>query len=1464
MAALDMEQFFVHDDVETLSLLVSKSLTVSDLSGRLEGLSERVLSDTDPNTWRTVLDAAKSLGFADYSAPSSSPAQPANLSLPVAFESSNGKNHLQATAALLSVSQRTVVSLTLGALQSQITTTHGKSNNQEFQSLLGTQRLLLKVLEYHHQQRIARMSVLAECLRVEQDSESPYREAVEQTLNKLDDGMTATNTSSKRGLFGLLVSATAAPTETAFSREELEPARQVFSHQQRQQQSFKQFCADAWHIRQVLTQHEQQEAAAALIALLYNRIDGGVSRSDLALLLLLLQQQQQQPSSRLSQLLSLMCAEATALWRVTATSEKELHPLFIAADAHQQLQTLTRMLQDMPSSPGAPQALVVLSFGLLLRSSDQDLAALGTKLVTLANDELDAFGYLYAVMDDLVETAPSSDNGNLELSAPSLIYASIGREILTAFVHLYKESLLSLRHSGLQENITLLCNLAAKIHCNSPILSEQFWADWDAYAKNAETAPPLCVLMDAAYSLAVTEISRKQQQQQQDGFLLAVTPLVRFVSAFVHSPEMVETAVSSIFPQGLLARALVAAAVPHKTENFLQARKSLLESIRTLAKIASSSTKKSLQQSLATTAVDNTTSAAPQLLLQLAVEDPQITEAALEALSCLLGNNSSWTLAVARCVKWMQVSENLWARLLQEHGRHATQLVQTLTQNVGTLVFSVDDATANELLDIVQTAVLSSAELLTMQPTTSTKQVLSYETARAAMDCMADALQYLGPILELRPSPLATTFCNRLVQVLVVRIGEAVMYYATAPVTLSLAQRMEAYDADLVQAMSNDQSTKYGLFQVIMARRSEGDDKSAVLATAIDELDTVSLDFTNLQRKGWLGENDDSMSPLRAAESALSLLQQWSRVVELSRPETISTSSPYQFLAQVASLPPPAHVSLSSVWNKANMPNVALFSRYMTVTEKEGATVRKLSTRAMEFLSTGLAHSKLDLATAGRCSTGTGGDKVFSAIFDSVEFHSAMRKCITSTLALVGQDTNVLGLEAGLHGLSVLAVCTEVSPAIACRVIGVNTEESILKSFFDSIKSAVRALVRHLSEGGFRLHADKSLLRDLSISRACLDVILHLWNCMQGGIHRQNESSFIREIASALDDEEASLLPHLLDAISTGSEACQPVASGSLEEQYSNSVFVDFTRVALNTVVTMIASIPSDSDEKDKKALAGRALESVFGEELAGLVALSPMFTIIPSFSAPETIYRKFCSRIVVLKNATVSRTVSVFSSSSSVVHKRLSFDPEAVDQNFAARWINAVFPSGSAGELSYENLAISYKLLTSELERMMAWKSFVAHVAMLEAQKWRGAMKSTSLLSLSMAQEAVAALKQNLIALEQLHNPSVLADEAHGMTMALSCFPIHFVSSADLSRGVEQDNWVSFLDAIAVCCKKIVLGVIQPQVSLCLKHSVLAFPTSRTDKLFSAASFCLRGEASGVCRRVVDSSHSRQFHCGR
>jgi len=329
----------------------------------------------------------------------------------------------------------------------------------------------------------------------------------------------------------------------------------------------------------------------------------------------------------------------------------------------------------------APEAVALLSLGLLLRLAglarpgDDFLTKLGgwgEECAQMANDDCGAFAYLHRVMESLVRDplvgnssrkrgigndalvsdmlkrgeyemairgrrlALGGDDGEkssedwVVCDAASVVYASIGREILSGTIRAFRDALLSLQsHSSAVENIGMLSDLASVIHCNSRILCEQFWSDWEAFCqlegdgmgdgngRMKDGGDPMCYLLDASHSMAVltlVELKTKGSQRAVIHYLKPLSTFLRLIASLCASPLMVKSILTSDFlPEGLIesVMSVVTALAPlvsslnesncqvsAEDRNTVRYATAVIQSISTLAYLGGEEAKDWIRQSL--------------------------------------------------------------------------------------------------------------------------------------------------------------------------------------------------------------------------------------------------------------------------------------------------------------------------------------------------------------------------------------------------------------------------------------------------------------------------------------------------------------------------------------------------------------------------------------------------------------------------------------------------------------------------------------------------------------------------------------------------------------------------------------------------------------------------------------------------------------------------------------------------
>lgn len=281
----------------------------------------------------------------------------------------------------------------------------------------------------------------------------------------------------------------------------------------------------------------------------------------------------------------------------------------------------------------SPEGVALLSLGLLLHlthgycPSHEFLGKIGTwglQSTKLANDECGAIDYLHQVLesfvrDPLTDAAPSDgmnlirqrakfkidkicealtgrgrlrmDNSLISMEedqgldtdvtllesvggdAASVVYASIGREILSSTIKAFRKELLSLQWNSASENIGTLVDLCCVLYRHSAPLCDQFWADWDSFCQREDESNEdevdedeqpdysICYLLDASHSLAAStcvELDNGTSRQPILTYLRPLSSFLNMIASLCSNASTVQSILSSDFlPEGLITKAML-------------------------------------------------------------------------------------------------------------------------------------------------------------------------------------------------------------------------------------------------------------------------------------------------------------------------------------------------------------------------------------------------------------------------------------------------------------------------------------------------------------------------------------------------------------------------------------------------------------------------------------------------------------------------------------------------------------------------------------------------------------------------------------------------------------------------------------------------------------------------------------------------------------------------------------------
>lgn len=1462
----------MYDDEELLSLLLSKSAQEENLCQRLEGLKGRFLRNwlSDPVSegwWSDLVATTRAHGFIEEDPVSVRIPEEKLLEniAPASFETSGGKEHLQVTAEFLGVTEASALQLTLGALASLAT------SNDDFQSLLGTRALLLKTMEYYHQQRVSQIGVLAECLLIEQDHESATSGMVASLLNDIDEQYILQG--NRRGLFRFLLY-TATQSLESFSREQLEKTRNLAPPVAKLHQSamtptdrnvWNQFLVDSTQIRRVFMHREQVEAMEALVVLLYKRIENGVQRKDLLQILLSFNScghfftadENDLPSSgfqrRASMLAALICSECTALWRalLPGTPWVQDHPLLSGlpeAQPEKEVEVLISVLktimhesrkresgrQSGNSGLDIPQSVGGLSFGMLLRlagSATEGWSRVKEAGSTMVEDsnECDAFGYIYNAMNRLVDKASIGSSTRapiyvpVELTAKGLIYASIGRELLSTTIFSMREVLADPLSPATAENINLFCNIAAVVNHNSPMMSDQFWADWEAHVGHSQTSyghngTALCLLMEAAYLRATKTI---EEPVGNEAVLAAVAPFLRIVSSFVYSPGMVEAAVSSFFQDGLLSQALRAASSGGESRRFREYRDSFMDSISNLCTISRSSSASDLLRNMFENG-DMGQPTAPRLLLRVAASSTEkCCAGALQSLAQLILDEPTWAVAAAIEIEDMMTKDGSWNCVVERGSSAAPLFLGQVCKCMNIVAFSdyLDDKGICQFIRVLKDAVAVCAlRLPSLRPSyrsLSSRRVPSFELATTILTCISNALDFSGPIVQLHQSATVRTAASdlqkSLVRLLVTRAGlaDSILDLAVCPVSLSLARKLASARRDfkIVETMNtvgrrSSSDVLSGKTGVVWP--SDGNNwEQELVCDCLRNPDMLSFDFSDDPLLSEVGE--DPLSPLNTALGSFGLLTSWSRVAEclgtdVCGPDGFVSLSPFHILSLPLGFSASDGELRTGATGSTELAYLSLFSRYIAGSSGiplEGRLCRK----ACEFLLTCLLHGK-KVISFGLLQ----GDVIFKSLFQADLVHDMLRLQVRSAILRVGTDQKIEDDDTEQVSFDILTLCCAVNPSLASKATAVGTHGSCIENTLEALKSLLKSILDQFSNGTLEIRKGSPTARDLRVACRCLDVWRSTWKWTRQPTTLSPRAS--KELSLDMD-----LLSLLLSVV-----RCVIVGRPDFATDPSSLACLRMTTLAFDVAAWELSY--ADTDEQRKTQLAN-TISNVFEDDLSALVSLLESCADVRSIMPLVTSFSSFCDDISVssAKPQQFDQLMDSLLVTSTLHLENLLVDSSPVVDKFAELWLSSLAPTTEV----HHNMTQNWKqmkqwriLLSSEMALLSSIRSFTVLLCESEKSFWRGTNRQSNILSISMVHQSLVTLKKCLDAAEGTSCKDLLRERLPDVVSLLSSLPVHFVPTCQEDAG--HHNGVEPSIQFALACCDTILG--SPFLSLVsLKH---------------------------------------------
>ena len=819
----------------------------------------------------------------------------------------------------------------------------------------------------------------------------------------------------------------------------------------------------------------------------------------------------------------------------------------------------------------APEAVAFLSMSLLMnlastnRSEDECFAKLGAwgqESARIANDQCGAFAYLHWTMENLVQdtleltsmrncgasealvrdilcqggiestlalSTGMPDDGN-DADAASVLYASIGREILSATVRAFRDVLLSLKSDASVENISMLTDIASAIFNKSEILCGQFWREWEDFCQGNDSMgdddEPMCYLLDASHSLAVVALGELNSghfsPQAIIHYLRPLSSFLCLISSLVANSDMAESVLTSQFlPDGLITSSMhvvaelaplvasinrdrltgLATAEERSTVNHAAL---LVKSVSTFAHIGGRKARNWVR-GLLTSGPQLLTSiishVMPRHQCALAEECINLVASTLSLLEELLRDaDAHFQDQVMACLTTMSLdgSRNLDGIAMLFSGdtgvassvtASAMRIIFTLADSVTRRAFVGKMSSAAAQIELIGSGVRLALDLLATLLSSNgdiSVPASGYEMSsiHAALCAVVAALEGLKPLIYLHEDDEARKKAlmvrNGIIEKLSksTHLGQVIAFLATAPVSVAMAQSNLSSDIArrVMQSVQKKKMSK--LDQLIAPKRK-------AIATSTQDLESTTQEF------------DDVSSPELdcVVAMALSLVLVWGEHAEDAssffevegQDDVLLSQSPCVLLL--------SKCTPTSVQGQTSTPNVAnlnLISQYITEHAVGDTSVKAdialLSSRIIKMC---LRHTNV----ASRHSN----DATFSLNAFRLALGGGVHVVFQALLATLNRITEPDTPESSqrLHSMAILLLET-ISVSLASSgdlarsiIIGGGTSQDW--SLVDKIVSIITdtdSLIDKSRNGGV---SDDTLILRCMLANACLNVISELW-----------------------------------------------------------------------------------------------------------------------------------------------------------------------------------------------------------------------------------------------------------------------------------------------------------------------------------------------------------------------------------
>jgi hypothetical protein len=440
---------------------------------------------------------------------------------------------------------------------------------------------------------------------------------------------------------------------------------------------------------------------------------------------------------------------------------------------------------------------------------------------------------------------------------------------------------------------------------------------------------------------------------------------------------------------------------------------------------------------------------------------------------------------------------------------------------------------------------------------------------------------------------------------------------------------------------------------------------------------------------------------------------------------------------------------------------------------------------------------------------GTREDMLFSAVYHSAPFHQTLRSTVEAVQGLNKQNSregvNEKEVVVTLRGLRVLGACVDMGPSIAAKILTV-IEPSIVGTLVECVTSVIDDLQRSRS----------STPKKLRVAEECLRVVRSIWRYARMLPLSGSSGTSVDNLKNIVE-KETRLISHIASFLFNYPNSVDTADKKDTAALRSRGTLLSFTSLALD-LLSIETEWARHSDHISSELNVLQALESALEQDLSTLVASSNQFMSTYGFVGFAEAHEGFMVHLQNIKRANLPSSGipnKLFTTSSPEPfrtidgHKEVSFLP-------ATQWFGFFQIEGetTAGkDASYAKLAVSYEVLSKELQCLSAWRYFSELFSLL-LKKWRRQSSGAPILSMpdgifstSMTSETLRALHKNLshIELAQLEaSPALFVDEILALASDSAALVLSFARVEDSAYSISTEDWIDTLVLISESSKKV------------------------------------------------------------